>query len=97
MNKRRTPRQPTRKELARINAIREEDIDYSDNPATDAAFWANARIVDRRTPKKSISIRLDADLIEWFRNQSDNYQTLMRAVLSEYKKHHEDDDKIQKT
>jgi uncharacterized protein (DUF4415 family) len=50
--------------------------------ATDADFWKNARVVMPR-PKKTITIRLDADLLEWLRKQK-GYQTRINAVLRTY-------------
>ena len=50
--------------------------------ATDADFWKNARVVMPRA-KQTITIRLDADLLEWFRKQK-GYQTRINAVLRTY-------------
>lgn len=50
--------------------------------STSPAFWANAKIVLPK-PKQAITIRLDADLLEWFRNQK-GYQTRINAVLRTY-------------
>jgi len=50
--------------------------------ATDADFWKNARVVMPRT-KETITIRLDADLLEWLRKQK-RYQTRINAVLRTY-------------
>lgn len=53
-----------------------------DARATDAAFWKNARVVLPK-PKETITIRLDADLLEWLRKQK-GYQTRINAVLRTY-------------
>ncbi len=49
---------------------------------TDAAFWKGARVVVPKA-KQAITIRLDADLLEWFRRQ-ERYQTRINAVLRTY-------------
>ena len=49
---------------------------------TDADFWKGARVV-MPTPKETITIRLDADLLEWFRKHR-GYQTRINAVLRAY-------------
>jgi uncharacterized protein (DUF4415 family) len=36
-------------------------------------------------PKSSISLRVDADVLEWFKSQGDGYQTRMNAVLKAYR------------
>jgi uncharacterized protein (DUF4415 family) len=49
---------------------------------TDAAFWRSAKVVMPQ-PKETITIRLDADLLEWLRRQK-GYQTRINAVLRTY-------------
>jgi uncharacterized protein (DUF4415 family) len=49
---------------------------------TDAQFWKKARVV-MPAPKQTITIRLDADLLEWLRSQK-GYQTRINAVLRTY-------------
>lgn len=36
-------------------------------------------------PKTSVSLRIDADVLEWFKSQGEGYQTRMNAVLRAYK------------
>jgi uncharacterized protein (DUF4415 family) len=36
-------------------------------------------------PKASISLRVDADVLEWFKAQGSGYQTRMNAVLRAFK------------
>ena len=49
---------------------------------TDEAFWANAKVVMPRS-KKTVTMRLDADLLDWFRT-SRGYQTRINAILRAY-------------
>jgi uncharacterized protein (DUF4415 family) len=49
---------------------------------TDAEFWKKARVVIPAA-KRTITIRLDADLLEWLRKQK-GYQTRIHAVLRTY-------------
>ena len=71
-------------EMERLRRLADADIDYSDIPATDAAFWANAEISEP-PGKAMISIRVDADVLDWYRRHARRYQTLMNAVLRQYK------------
>jgi uncharacterized protein (DUF4415 family) len=48
----------------------------------DAEFWKKARVV-MPAAKQTITIRLDADLLEWLRKQK-GYQTRINAVLRTY-------------
>ena len=68
---------------ARVDAMTDDDIDFSDNPETDEAFWADAKLV-LPEPKTSIGIRLDNDIVSWFKKQGTGYQTKINAVLRTY-------------
>jgi uncharacterized protein (DUF4415 family) len=57
-----------------------------DAPATDEAFWRNAKVAWPRA-KESITIRLDADLLTWLR-QERGYRTRINAILRSYMKAH---------
>lgn len=61
----------------------DRDIDYSDIPATDEKFWAKAEIILPEN-KMPLSVRLDRDVVQWFKNQGPGYQTRMNAVLKSY-------------
>jgi uncharacterized protein (DUF4415 family) len=50
--------------------------------ATDSAFWKDASIV-MPAPKAIVTMRLDADLLRWFRQQH-GYQTRINAILRAY-------------
>ena len=69
-----------KKRLKEIEAIRDEDIDYSDIPEADEDFWRRAELQMPR-PKKGIYVRLDADVIEWLKSKGKGYQTRMNAML----------------
>jgi uncharacterized protein (DUF4415 family) len=55
--------------------------------ATDAEFWKSAEVV-MPTPKEIVTMRLDADLLRWFRQQR-GYQTRINAILRAYMQAHE--------
>ncbi len=58
-----------------------------DAHATDAEFWKSAEVV-MPTPKEIVTMRLDADLLRWFRQQR-GYQTRINAILRAYMQAHE--------
>ncbi len=61
----------------------DDEIDFSDIPELDEEFFRNAEIrLPRR--KQHVSMRLDAEVLDWFRNQGQGYQTRINAVLSAY-------------
>jgi uncharacterized protein (DUF4415 family) len=55
-----------------------------DARATDPSFWKDAKVV-LPTRKTVVTMRLDADLLEWFRQQR-GYQTRINAILRAYMK-----------
>ena len=53
----------------------------------DEEFWRTARVVMPRR-KEAITIRLDADVLDWFRRRGRGYQTRINAVLRSYMEAH---------
>lgn len=41
-----------------------------------------------RPVKQQITIRIDADVLAWFKEKSDKYQSLINQALREYALHH---------
>jgi len=79
-----------RTDWARVNAMTDEDIERAMREDPDwAEFidvdWSNAQWVIPVT-KKSISIRLDEDVIDFFKASGKGYQTRINAVLRHYMK-----------
>lgn len=77
-----------RTDLARVAAITDEDIDRAMRDDPDwAGFedidWSKAEVVFP-TAKQSISIRLDQDVVDFFKSTGKGYQTRMNAVLRHY-------------
>ena len=60
-----------------------------DAQATDAEFWKRAKVV-LPARKAIVTMRLDADLLEWFREQR-GYQTRINAILRAYMDAHAPD------
>jgi len=78
-----TTKKTSRTDWARIDAMPDDEIDTSDIPPLDAAFFADAKL---RMPqaKPSITIRLEPDILDWFKGQGKGYQTRINAVLRKY-------------
>lgn len=56
-----------------------------DMPELDDDFWAGLTLVEA-PPKELISIRLDSEMLDWFRQQGRGYQARINAVLCLYVK-----------
>jgi uncharacterized protein (DUF4415 family) len=74
------------KRLEELKNIPENAIDTSDIPELDASFWEKAELVKPLT-KQAISLRIDSDVLDWFKSQGKGYQSLMNAVLRSYVEH----------
>ena len=77
-----------RHSLSAVRAMRTrgEDKTRADAPEAEslgAAFWKSARV---RMPvgKTSIHLRIDADVVEWFKTRGKGHLTRMNAVLRAY-------------
>lgn len=75
-----------RADLARLRRVREAEIARTSPPELadlPPEFWADATLV-APVPKQAISLRVDEDVLEWFRASGPRYQTRMNAVLRSY-------------
>ena len=72
-------------DIERLRKMTDEEIDYSDCPAMDEEFFKHAKIV-LPEKKETVTIRLDKEVLEWFRAQGKGYQTRINALLRSYMK-----------
>ena len=67
----------------RLESMTDKETDFSEIPELDEEFFRNVEIrLPRR--KQHVSMRLDADVLDWFRKQGQGYQTRINAVLRAY-------------
>ena len=71
-----------------LAALPDAEVDTSDIPPLDQTFWNNARLVMPGRGKRQLTVRLDGDVLEWFKAQGKGYQTRMNAVLRLYYEAH---------
>ena len=67
----------------RLKSLRDHEINFSDIPKIDRALFKNME-VRMPKPKELVSIRIDNDVLEWFRHAGKKYQTRINAVLRSY-------------
>jgi uncharacterized protein (DUF4415 family) len=68
------------KDIAALRKMKDEGIDLSDIP--EQLDWTNAvRGKFYRSVKQSLTIRLDADVLEWLKSQGSGYQTRINSLL----------------
>jgi uncharacterized protein (DUF4415 family) len=71
-----------RRDVKRIAAMPDSQIDYSDIPPLSANFWKNAvRNPFYRPLKRQVTVRLDADVIAWLRLPGKGYQSRLNRLL----------------
>lgn len=84
----RTKAEETRTDWRRVDAMTDSDIEAHMRDDDDWADltdfdWSQADIVYPK-PKQSISIRLDEDVVRFFKSSGKGYQTRMNAVLRQF-------------
>ena len=74
----------TTTQMARLKALENRQIDYSDiPPLTDEFFESGMRNPFVKPVKTSTTVRIDADVLAWLRRQGKGYQTRINAILRE--------------
>jgi len=79
-------------DLKRIDAMADEDIDFYDNPEATPEMFARAlvrrnfKVIPR---KKQLTLRIDSDVVDWYKNQGRGYQTRINSLLRAYMKEHQ--------
>lgn len=80
----------TAKRITRVSTADLADLpdrtrdDALEGPALGPAFWERARVVMPQGSKTQLTVRLDADVVAWFKGQGRGYQTRMNAVLRSF-------------
>jgi len=69
-------------DLERLRTMRDEDIDFSDIPRATESFWRNAvQGMHYRVVKQQLTIRLDADVLDWLKSSGKGWQTKLNYHL----------------
>ena len=79
----------SKKRLKKIAQIKDSEIDYSDIAKLNQNFWKNAEVSLPKN-KQAISLRVDPDVLEWFKSYGRGYQSRINAVLRSYYEAHKD-------
>ena len=76
----------------RLDAMTDEDIDLSDCPEITPEMFAKAIVRRGLKPvpnKAQVTLRLDQDVLDWFKAQGRGYQTQINALLRAYMEAHQ--------
>ena len=86
MKKRATSRK-SRTDWKRVDALQDSAIDFTDTPELTPEMFARAVVRRGLKPvnrKTQLTLRIDGDVLEWYRRQGKGYQTLINALLRAY-------------
>ncbi|AAN70103.1 BrnA antitoxin family protein [Pseudomonas putida] len=72
----------SRTDWSRLARQDDKDIDTSDIPELDQDFFRQAEL--RVPAKQTVTIRLDSDVLAWFKEQGSGYQTRINQLLRQY-------------
>jgi uncharacterized protein (DUF4415 family) len=70
----------------KLSGMSDKDMDTSDIPELDNALFANAEI--KLPSKQPVTLRLDTDVLIWFKSQGRGYQTRINKLLRSYMESH---------
>jgi uncharacterized protein (DUF4415 family) len=80
----RNPPQMTADQIRALKRMPDEAIDYRDIPPLEGRRWTTPGALVPTENKKQVTLRLDAEVIAFFRATGRRYQSRMNAVLREY-------------
>lgn len=84
--------QQSQTDWKKLDTMSDEDIDLSDLPEVSPENFAKAIVRKGLKPvanKTQITLRLDTDVLDWFKSQGRGYQTNINALLKAYKDAHQ--------
>ena len=81
-------------DLDRVDKLRDKDIDFSDNPEVRPEMFVKAVLRKGLKPvvrKTQVTLRIDSDVLTWFKKQGRGYQTRINSLLKAYKDAHQNE------
>lgn len=73
--------------LNRLDKMKDKDIDYTDIPELGDDFFKNAEL--KLPQKQTVTMRVDSDVLQWFKRQGKGYQTRINQLLRRYMESHQ--------
>lgn len=73
-------RKSIKSDLVRVDRTKDAEIDYSDIPPLDTSFFTKATAA-WPPAKQQVTIRLDADVLNWLKANGRGYQTRINRIL----------------
>ena len=76
----------------RVDKLQDDEIDFSDNAELTPELFAKAIVRQGLKPvvrKNQVTLRIDEDVLKWFKKQGTGYQTRINSLLKAYKEAHQ--------
>jgi uncharacterized protein (DUF4415 family) len=77
----------SRTDWKRVDALKDKEIDLSDIQEVPPEMFARAIVRRGLKPvsrKAQLTLRVDSDVLDWYRKQGQGYQTKINALLRAY-------------
>jgi uncharacterized protein (DUF4415 family) len=90
MKKRVTTKRPET-DWKRVDALKDKDIDKTDIPEVSPETFARGLVrkgLKPATRKQQLTIRVDGDVLDWYKRQGQGYQTKINSLLRAYMEAH---------
>ncbi len=81
---------PSKTDWQKLEAMTDEEIDYSDIPPLDDDFFARATLRSPQQPQVTVTMQVDPDVFAWFNAQEDGWERRARAALRIYVEAHKE-------
>ena len=78
-------------EWKRVDSTKDKDIDETDLPEVSPEMFAKGLVRSGLKPsarKQQLTIRVDGDVLEWYKRQGQGYQTKINSLLRAYMEAH---------
>ena len=82
-----TTKKRSRTNWGKIDALKDNEIDFSDIPELGKTFFKRA-VLRFPEPKTAVTIRLDRQVLNWFKAKGPGYQMRINALLRAYMETH---------
>ena len=78
-------------DFTRLDKMKDEDIDLSDAPEITPEMFAKSIVRRGLKPrtKTQLTLRVDSDVLEWYKKQGRGYQTKINLLLRAYMQEHQ--------
>jgi uncharacterized protein (DUF4415 family) len=74
----------TKKQMDALRKLKDDEIDHSEIPSQTNVKWTRPGALVPSENKQQITLRLDADVVSFFKKTGKRYQSRINAALREY-------------